>query len=292
MVARRPSSKSVCLGPAQLVAQRRRVDRVAQVVADAVGDVVEVVGVAAHQLQDRAHHGQVVPLAVGADQIRAPDLAVGEDAPHRAVVVVDVDPVPHVGAGAIELGPPGQHVGDLARDELLHVLVRPVVVGAVRDRRGHPVGPHPRAHQHVGAALVDEYGLDGLYGVDSVNRCGLSSARSPYTSSVETWCSRTPCRRTASSIVNVPMTLACRNGSGIGQRVVDVGSAAKCTTASASATSLHTNSASVMSPCTSRMSRRRPGPSDSAATRIGQRIEHRHRRPRAHAQRRARSWRR
>ena len=36
------------------------------------------------------------------------------------------------------------------------------------------------------AALVDEYGLDGLYGVVSVNRRGSSSVRSPYTSSVET----------------------------------------------------------------------------------------------------------
>ena len=41
------------------------------------------------------------------------------------------------------------------------------------------------------AALVAEYGLDGLYGVDSVNRTGSSSGRSPYTSSVDTWCSRT-----------------------------------------------------------------------------------------------------
>ncbi|SHY98142.1 Uncharacterised protein [Mycobacteroides abscessus subsp. abscessus] len=36
-----------------------------------------------------------------------------------------------------------------------------------------------------------EYGLDGLYGVVSVNRFGSSSSRSPNTSSVEMWCSRT-----------------------------------------------------------------------------------------------------
>ena len=88
------------------------------------------------------------------------------------------------------------------------------------------------------AALVDEYGLDGLYGVDSVNRCGLPSSRSPYTSSVEMWCSRTSCARTASSTVNVPTTLACRNGSGRASALSTWVSAAKCTTASASATSL------------------------------------------------------
>jgi len=49
------------------------------------------------------------------------------------------------------------------------------------------------------AALVDEYGLDGLYGVEAVNRPGSSRLKSPYTSSVEMWCSRTSCLRTASS---------------------------------------------------------------------------------------------
>src|SRR5271165_4200874 len=43
-------------GPAQFVVQRRRVDGVSQVVADAVGDVVEIVGVATHHLQQRAQH--------------------------------------------------------------------------------------------------------------------------------------------------------------------------------------------------------------------------------------------
>ncbi len=36
-------------------------------------------------------------------------------------------------------------------------------------------------------ALDAEYGLDGLYGVVSVNFAGSSSSRSPYTSSVEMW---------------------------------------------------------------------------------------------------------
>ena len=37
------------------------------------------------------------------------------------------------------------------------------------------------------SAFVEEYGLEGLYGVASVNRVGASSSRSPYTSSVEMW---------------------------------------------------------------------------------------------------------
>jgi hypothetical protein len=50
-------------------------------------------------------------------------------------------------------------------------------------------------------ALVLEYGLDGLYGVCGVNFAGSSSLRSPYTSSVEMWCKRVPCSRTASNRV-------------------------------------------------------------------------------------------
>src|ERR1700709_2855783 len=112
--------------------------------AGAVDDVIKVGGIAIHQLQKRSQHREVVAFAVGADQIGASGAAVVEDAADRVVVVVDVDPVPAVGASAVQLGPsPGQHVGDLPRNELLHMLVRPVVVGAVGDCRAYAVGTYP-----------------------------------------------------------------------------------------------------------------------------------------------------
>src|ERR1700737_2140553 len=118
--------------------------------AGAVGDVVEAVGVTAHQPQDCPHDREVVSFSLCANEIRATNLTVGEDPPHRAVVVVDVDPVTNVRTAAVELGPaPGQYVGDLSGNELLHVLIRPVVVGAVRDRRPHTVGPHAPASRQL-----------------------------------------------------------------------------------------------------------------------------------------------
>ena len=54
-----------------------------------------------------------------------------------------------------------------------------------------------------------------------------------------------PWARTASRMVKVPTTLVCRNGSGSASALSTWVSAAKCTTASASATSRDTNSASV-----------------------------------------------
>ena len=140
--------------PAELALELRAVDGVAAVVAGAVGDPVEVLGVAAHGLQDHAQDGDVVPLAVGADEVGLPHPALGEDVPDGRGVVLGVDPVADVLALPVELGADAvDDVGDLARDELLHVLVGAVVVGAVGDRGAKPVGARPGAHEHVGGRL-------------------------------------------------------------------------------------------------------------------------------------------
>lgn len=65
-----------------------------------------------------------------------------------------MDPVADVLALAVELGAHAvDDVRDLAWDELLHVLVGAVVVGAVGDRGAQAVGARPGADQHVGAGL-------------------------------------------------------------------------------------------------------------------------------------------
>ena len=140
--------------PAELALELGGVDGVAAVVAGAVGDPVEVLGVAAHGLQDHAQHGDVVPLAVGADEVGLPRAALGQDVPDGTGVVLGVDPVADVLAAAVELGAHAvDDVGDLPGDELLHVLVGAVVVGAVGDRGAKAVGAGPCAHEHVGAGL-------------------------------------------------------------------------------------------------------------------------------------------
>ena len=140
--------------PAELAPELRAVDGVAAVVAGAVGDPVEVLGVAAHRLQDHAQHGDVVPLAVGADEVGLPRAALGQDVPDGRGVVLGVDPVADVLAPPVELGADAvDDVRDLPGDELLHVLVGAVVVGAVGDRGAKPVGAGPGAHEHVGARL-------------------------------------------------------------------------------------------------------------------------------------------
>ena len=140
--------------PAELAPELGGVDGVAAVVAGAVGDPVEVLGVAPHGLEDHAEHGDVVPLAVGADEVGLPRAALGEDVPDGRGVVLGVDPVADVLALSVELGADAvDDVGDLPGDELLHVLVGAVVVGAVGDRGAQAVGAGPGAHEHVGAGL-------------------------------------------------------------------------------------------------------------------------------------------
>lgn len=151
--------------PAQLALELRAVDGVAAVVSGAVGDPVEVLGVLSHRLEDHAQNGDVVLLAVGPDEVGLPHAAPGEDVPDGAGVVLSVDPVADVLAAAVELGAHAvDDVRDLPGDELLHVLVGAVVVGAVGDRGAKAVGAGPGADQHVGGRLGRAIGRGRLVG--------------------------------------------------------------------------------------------------------------------------------
>ena len=140
--------------PAQFGPQFRGIDRVTAVMARTVLHPVERVLVLSHHLQDHAKHGDVVFLAVRADQVGLADPAFGQDRPHTAGMVLGVDPVAHVLAPAVQLRPLAlEDVCDLAGNELLHMLVRTVIVAAVGNRGPQAVRAGPRAHQHVGRGL-------------------------------------------------------------------------------------------------------------------------------------------
>ena len=151
--------------PAELALQLGRVDGVAAVVSGAIGDPVEVLGVAPHRLEDHAQDRDVVPLAVGADEVGLPHAALREDVPDGRGVILGVDPVADVLALTVELGAHAvDDVRDLPGDELLHVLVGAVVVGAVGDRGAKAVGAGPGADQHIGGRLGRAIGARGLIG--------------------------------------------------------------------------------------------------------------------------------
>lgn len=140
--------------PAQFRAQLGRIDRIPAVMARTVLDPVERVLRLAHHLEDHAQHGDVVLFAVSADQIRLADTALRQDGPHATGMVLGMNPVAHVLAFAVQFRTLAvQDVRDLTRDELLHMLVRTIIVRAVRDRRADAVRARPRAHQHIARGL-------------------------------------------------------------------------------------------------------------------------------------------
>ena len=140
--------------PAELRLQLGAVDSVAAVVARAVAHPVEVVLGAAHLAEYLAQDVDVGALTVRAYEVGLAHAAPREDVPDGAGVVLGVDPVADVLAAPVELGADAvDYVGDLPGDELLHVLVGAVVVGADGDRGAKPVCAGPGAHEHVGGRL-------------------------------------------------------------------------------------------------------------------------------------------
>lgn len=67
--------------PAELALELRAVDGVAAVVAGTVGDPVEVLGVATHNLEDHAQDRDVILLAICTDEVGLPRAALGQDVP-------------------------------------------------------------------------------------------------------------------------------------------------------------------------------------------------------------------
>lgn len=115
--------------PAECLHELGRIDGVPPVVPGAIGDLVEGVSRQSELREDHLQDLGVAPLALGSDQVGFADFALPQDRPHRARVVVDVYPVADVAPVAAKLRPaPCEDVGDLAGDELLHVLIGSVVV--------------------------------------------------------------------------------------------------------------------------------------------------------------------
>ncbi len=160
-------------GPVQRGGGAGRVDLVAEVVAGAVGDELDQplprAGRVGHQLVQRgadgAHDLQVGARLPGADGQGGAGLRL-LDSEHQGLgVVVDEQPVPLVGAVAVD----GQRlalqrVERDQRDQLLRELPRAVVVGGVGDEGGAAVGVVPGPDQVVGRRLAGRIGAAGIIG--------------------------------------------------------------------------------------------------------------------------------
>lgn len=137
--------------PTKLALQLSTVDGIATIMAGAVGDPVEILGVAPHGLKNHTQNGDVVALAVGTNKIGLPHPALGKNIPHGAGMILGMNPVANVLALAIELRTNTvDDIRNLAWDELLHMLIGTVVVRAIGNRSPQAIRTSPGAHKHVG----------------------------------------------------------------------------------------------------------------------------------------------
>lgn len=149
--------------PAQLRTQLRRIDGVAAVVTGTVAYPIKIVGGLAHTLEDGMQNVNIVLFAVGADKVCLAVAALSQDSPYGGRVILGMDPVAHVQAIAIQLWlDAAQNVGDLARNELLHMLEGAVVVRAVGYGSTQTIGSRPRTHQHVTSSFSGAIRRAGL----------------------------------------------------------------------------------------------------------------------------------
>ena len=117
--------------PAELVAQLLGGERVAAVVAGAVGDVLDQRLVAAGQLDHPLDHLDVLALVGAADVVGLAGAALHQHGVDAAAEVLDVEPVADLAAVAVDRQRVAvDRVEDHQRDQLLRVLARAVVVGA------------------------------------------------------------------------------------------------------------------------------------------------------------------
>jgi hypothetical protein len=106
------------------------------------------------QLADRGDDIEIGALAVAADIVALAWPASGQDRVQRAGVVLDIKPVAHIVALAVNRDRLAvQRLQDRQRDQFFGEMVGPVIVRAVAHHSWQPVGLVPGPHQMVGGRL-------------------------------------------------------------------------------------------------------------------------------------------
>src|SRR5665213_2468195 len=146
--------------PAELATDLARIDRVAAIVARAVGDERHQLRVIAagpqlgQQVAERAHHVEVRHFGVATDVVCLALPTAREHRAYRRAMVADVEPVANVLAVTVDgewLS--GERVDDHQRNEFFGKLPRAVVVRAVAGERRQAERVVIRAHEMIRRGL-------------------------------------------------------------------------------------------------------------------------------------------
>lgn len=118
---------------------------------------IEIIRLLAHCRKDHTQHIDVAPLAIGSDQIGLAQPPAREDLPNSARMIVDMDPIAHIEPISIELRTLARKdPSDLARNKLLDMLIRAIIVRAVRNSNWRPYVRYQAHTSRSEAALVEE----------------------------------------------------------------------------------------------------------------------------------------
>src|SRR5208282_4578994 len=149
--------------PAELGGNECGIDRISQVVAGTIGDKCNQRFATADRLagnefiEQRANcldDLQICPLAATADTVGLAGPSGADDRQKRSGVILDVQPVPNVAAGAVYRKLPAlETVEDRQWDEFLGKMVGAIVVGAIGDQDGQAIGVMPTPNEVVGGSL-------------------------------------------------------------------------------------------------------------------------------------------
>lgn len=105
------------------------------------------------------HEVDVAPLVEAPDIISVGYLPLVEDKVYGTSMVYDIEPVTHVLSRTIDRkGTTQDNILDEEGDKLLGILVRTVVIGAVRDYRGQTIGIMEGSHEVITRGLTSRIG--------------------------------------------------------------------------------------------------------------------------------------
>ena len=126
---------------------------------------IKVIRCFPHGFENRTENIPVVSFPICTDKVRFADTSPHQNRPHSGTVIVHMNPVTNVETIPVKLrSSSAENVRDLPRDELLNMLSRPVIVGAIRNCGLHTVGTAPRAHKKVGRRLRGTVGTRRFVG--------------------------------------------------------------------------------------------------------------------------------
>jgi hypothetical protein len=104
-----------------------------------------------HQCANGPHHRDIRPLAISSDIVALTDTAALGDREQRAGVVLDIEPVAHILALAIDRQRLAlERIEDDQRNELFGKMAGAEIVRAIGEQHRQAVGVMPGAHQMIG----------------------------------------------------------------------------------------------------------------------------------------------